>query len=181
MAWNIIAVVLSSFALVSSTVLAARQTRLSHRANQMPTHFDISAQFRSVEFNDHYEFVTQHLAKECDAQLGLSGLSDRAREAVYDVGGYLQGIATMRLLEFLDDRIVAVLRIRVIRVWAAVAPFVLRERELQGTSLWRLLEEFAADAEALPDDIINVLIDRRRARSRRIGVGMLSRRQRLPR
>ena len=185
MVWNVVAVILACLALASSTVLAVEQARLSRRANHIPAHFDLAAQFRSLEFNDHYQFVTTRLAAECDPHGGISGLSDEARAAVYDVAGLIQGIASLRVLDILDDRVLAVIKVRAVRVWESVAPFVLRERELQGTSgqyLWRLLEEFAADAAALPDDVVNSLIDQqRRARNRYVRIKTLRRRSRLPR
>lgn len=184
MVWNIVAVLLAGLALASSTVLAIEQARLSRRANMIPAHVDLAAQFRSLEFNDHYQFVTTRLAAECDPQGGISGLSDEARAAVYDVAGLFQGIASLRVLDILDDRVLAIIKVRTVRVWESVAPFVLRERELQGTpgqQFWRLLEEFAADAAALPDDVVNLLIDRhRRAKNRDAKTYTLRRRSRLP-
>jgi len=164
MLWNVVAVALSALALACSTFLAVQQSVLMRRANHIPAYIDLTRQFRSLHFNDHYRFVVERLA-EFDAQLGISGLPEEARAAVYDVAGLFQGIATLRLLDLLDKRIDAMVQYRTLRIWAALAPFVERERELQGTPgkyLWRILEEFAADTQRLSDDAVNAMINRHR-------------------
>ena len=165
MLWNVIAIALSALALLCTTVIALQQSVLMRRANQIPAYINMTEQFRSMHFNDHYRFIMQHLA-EYDPQLGISGLPDDAREAVYDVAGLFQGIAHLRLFGILDERVDAMVQVRTLRIWAALAPFVERERELQGTGryMFRALEEFAADTERLPDGAVNILIDKHRRR-----------------
>jgi hypothetical protein len=171
MLWNVIAIVLSALALASSTIIAVRQSALMHRSNHIPTYVDMAGEFRSLEFNNHYRFITERLAAEYDPQLGISGLPDDAREAIYNVAGLFQSIASLRLLGILDERATVMFQVRIVRAWSALAPFVERERELQGTPnryLWRVLEEFAADIKLLPDDAVNRLIaEHRRRRLRR--------------
>jgi hypothetical protein len=57
--------------------------------------------------------------------------------------------------------------VRVVRAWDVIAPYVEREREINGTSglyLLRILEEYANDAKRLPPDSVNMLIERHRKR-----------------
>ncbi|KUO13826.1 hypothetical protein AQJ58_01730 [Streptomyces sp. DSM 15324] len=124
------------------------------------------ADFRSVEFHDRYQFVTQRLLAEYDPALGLSGLPDDVRRQVYDIVYYYQNIAVLRLADIVDDEMMALLRVRVVKVWAAVGPFVLREREVMGTGgqyLLRGLEDFASDAQDMPHDTVNRLMQTSRA------------------
>jgi hypothetical protein len=51
--------------------------------------------------------------------MGISGLPDDAREAVYDVAGLFQGIATLRLLGILDERVKTLFQVRIVRIWSA--------------------------------------------------------------
>ncbi|MGW5446138.1 DUF4760 domain-containing protein [Streptomyces asiaticus] len=161
MVFNLVASGLSVVALLVTLYSAVSQAGLQRRSNQLPAYVDLLADFRSVEFHDRYWFVTQRLLAEHDPALGLSGLPDDARRQVYDIVYYYQNIAVLRLADIVDDEMVALLRIRVIKVWDAVAPFVFREREIMGTGgryLLRGLEDFAHDARRMPHDIIDRLM-----------------------
>lgn len=165
MVWNVLAIAIAAAALLMSSVLAMQQASLMLRANHIPVFMEIFAQERSVEFQDHYLFVTSRLAQENVAeQTGISGLPDEARAAVYDVGGLYCQVATLRLLGAVDRRVDSMVQVRCPRAWKALAPFVYEERRRQGLSnmLWRTFEELAADIERLPEGSINNLIDQRR-------------------
>ncbi|MEV7686636.1 hypothetical protein ACFW1F_15440 [Streptomyces bungoensis] len=161
MVFNLVATGLSVVALLVTLYSAVAQAALQRRSNQLPAYVDLLADFRSVEFHDHYRFVTQRLLAEHDPELGLSGLPYDVRRQVYDIVYYYQNIAVLRLADIVDDEMVALLRIRVVKVWEAVAPFVRRERELMGTNgryLLRGLEDFAHDAQHMPHDTIDRLM-----------------------
>ena len=87
--------------------------------------------------------------------MGISGLPDDARRAVYDVAFFFQGFATLRLLDVLDEEIMPTTRPRLVAVWEAVEPYVERERELHGYSgiyFLRVLEEFVKEAKICRQD-----------------------------
>ncbi|HEY5832702.1 DUF4760 domain-containing protein [Streptomyces sp.] len=171
MVLNLVATGLSVVALIVTMYSATQQAVLLRRSNQLPAYVDLLADFRSVEFHDRYWFVTQRLSVEYDPVMGLSGLPDEVRREVYDVVYYYQNIAVLRLADIVDDEMVALLRIRVIKVWEAVAPFVERERAVMGTNgqyLLRSLEDFAHDARHMPHGAIDHLLHVNRVqRSRR--------------
>lgn len=161
MVFNLVATGLSVVALLVTLHSTVSQAALQRRNNQLPAYVDLLADFRSVKFHDRYRFVTQRLPAEYDPALGLSGLPHDAGEQVYDIVYYFQNIAVLRLADIVDDEMVALLRIRVVKVWNAVAPFVLREREVMGPEgryLLRGLEEFAHDAQHMPHDTIDRLM-----------------------
>jgi hypothetical protein len=165
MVWNVLAIAIAAAALLMSSVLATQQASLMHRANHIPVYMEFFAQERSVEFQDHYLFVTSRLAQENAAeQTGLSGLPDEARAAAYDVGGLYAQVGVLRLLGAVDRRFDPMIQIRCPRAWKALAPFVYEERRRLGlpNGLWRTFEELAADLERLPEGSINNLIDQRR-------------------
>jgi hypothetical protein len=163
MSTSIVAIALSVVALAISTWLALRQGLLSKRANHMPAYLHLLSEFRSREFNDHYLYVCEKLTREHGAELGISGLPENAREAIYDIAYYYQTFAILVLTRIVDeDIILAFLHWRIVRVWDAIAPYVAREREISkasGAQVLRLLEEYAVNhAQRLsPESIIAML------------------------
>ncbi|MGI8334779.1 DUF4760 domain-containing protein [Actinomadura scrupuli] len=167
MVFNLIALVLSALALVSSSYLAMQQKSVQRRANFVPAYMQMLTELRSTGFHDHYQYVCTRLQAEHDPELGLSGLPEQARQAVYDVAYFFQGFAMLRLTRIIDDDTMVSMHVRVVRAWDAIAPYVEREREINGTSglyLLRILEEYANDARRLPPDSVNMLIERHRKR-----------------
>ncbi|GAB3987772.1 hypothetical protein GCM10029978_107880 [Actinoallomurus acanthiterrae] len=85
MVYNVIAIVLSVAALVSSAYLALQHRGEQRRANLLPYYTKILDSLRTLEFHDHYHYVCTKLRAEHDPQLGISGLPIDARRAIYDV------------------------------------------------------------------------------------------------
>src|SRR5690242_1019678 len=73
--------------------------------------------FKTLEFHDHYRYVTTTLAAEHDPRLEISGLPDDARRAVYDITYFFYGYAMLRLFDVFDDQVFPILAHRVIAVW----------------------------------------------------------------
>jgi hypothetical protein len=164
---GIIAIVLSVFALTSSTALALNQIALMRRANYLAPNIELNREFRSLKFQDNYKFVTETLPAAFESQLGISGLPDEARAAIYEVGGLFQILAQFVLLGTID---IIMLQFRMVHAWRALAPFVERERELNksvGIYFWRTFEEIAEEAAQMPDDAISNLLKQYRKRSQR--------------
>ena len=167
MVWNVLAIAIAGAALLLSSALALNQASLMSRANHIPVYMDLLSQFRSLEFQNHLNFIVDRLAQENEAQeTGISELPDEARAAVYDVGNLFLEVATLRLLDAVDHRIDALLQRVVLQVWNVLAPFVYQERKRLGTSTmyWRPFEEFAADVARLPEGSVNTLIHQHRRR-----------------
>jgi hypothetical protein len=144
---SIAAVLISVLAAGLSTALAARQARFMRQANHLPVIMDLLNEFRSVEFNERYEYVCARLQQDHSPSEGVTGLPREARSAVYDVVYFYQLFATLVGLGILDEKpIIAVLNHRIVRVWQAVKPFALRERELD--SAGRII---CAYSRILPD------------------------------
>lgn len=165
MIFNIVTIVMSVVALITSTYIALQHRAMQKRANFIPAYMQIIKEFRTVEFHDNYRYVTTQLQAEHDPTLGISGLPDEARRAVYDIGYFYQGFGMLLLMRILDDQVLPTMQARIVRVWEAVEPYVKRERELQGLSglyLMRILEEFAKDAKELPPEVVNMTLTRRR-------------------
>ncbi|MFK4227619.1 hypothetical protein [Streptomyces sp. NPDC019890] len=167
---NALAIILSVVALASSTYLAFYQTVLMRRANYLPVYVDLLTAFRSSEFHEQYRFVTEILPVEHDAQLGFSGLPDDAKKAAYNIAYYYQNFAVLRLIGIIDEEVIALLHLRIVKVWQSLEPFVRREREIMGTTgipFMRVLEDFAADAEEFAIGSVVTLLQRRHKVRRR--------------
>lgn len=163
--FNIVAVVLSAVAFATSTYTALQHQTLQKAANFVPAYMELLKQYQTMEFHDHYNYVTTQLKTDHDPKVGISGLPDDARRAVYDVAFFFQGFATLRLLDVLDERIMPTARPRLVAVWEAIEPYVERERELHGYSeiyFLRVLEEFAKEAKNLPPGSLHKMLTRRR-------------------
>ncbi len=164
MVFNTVAIV-SAVAFVTSTYIALQHRALQKAANFAPAYVQSLKQYQTVEFHDRYRYVTTRLKAEHDPKLGISGLPDDARRAVYDIAYFFHGYGMFRLLRILDDQVLPTMQPRIVAVWEAIEPFVERERELQGFSglhLLRVLEEFAKDAKALPPGARSAMLTRRR-------------------
>ncbi|MGP3949971.1 hypothetical protein [Streptomyces sp. 7N604] len=162
---NIVAIVLSVLALASSSYLAFRQAVLMKQSNHLPAYLWLFNEFRSVEFQDRYRYVCEQLQREHDPQLGVSGLPEDARRAVYDIGYFFQQCISLRRLNIVDDEVIMTMSMRTVRVWRAIAPFVEREREInseQGPKLLSILEDFADDARRHPEEFRRSILHRRR-------------------
>jgi len=151
MIFNVVAIVLAVLALLSSTYLAVHQTILMRRANYLPAYMGFLNEFRSLRFNDHYRYVCDRLRAEHDPDLGISGLPDEARAAIYDIAYFFQNLAAFRRLGIIEDQVSSSMNIRFVQVWDTVEPYVERERELIDTPLlMRVLEDFAIEARHAP-------------------------------
>lgn len=163
MIFTVVAIVVSVVALATSTYTALAHQALQKAANFSPSYLQFTRQLQAIEFHDHYAYVTTKLGSEHDPKLGISGLPDDARRAVYDIVYFLYGYGMLQLIGVLDDLAALTARHRVVTVWDAIAPYVERERELGGPSDLRMLEEFAKDVRALPHrSLLNSLLGRRR-------------------
>ncbi|MCW2860209.1 MAG: hypothetical protein JWP48_1917 [Actinoallomurus sp.] len=122
MVYNVIAILLSAYALTTSAYLALQHRFEQRRANLLPYYTRLIDEFRTLEFHDHYGYLCTRLRVEHDPQLGISGLPDDARRAIYHVAYLFQGIGMART----------------------------RNNSTTGTYLLRTMEELAGDVRRLP-------------------------------
>jgi hypothetical protein len=114
----------------------------------------------------HYLYVCEKLTKEHDPKSGISGLPDEARDAIYDIAYYYQIFASLIRTGIVDEETsLAFIRGRVIRVWEAISPYVIREREITaatGPHLLQILEDFAAHAQGTPTELPSAVLTHHR-------------------
>jgi hypothetical protein len=164
---NVGAVVVSISAAVVSTWLARHQFRAQRYSNYVDPLIDLLNEFRSLEFHRDYAYVCQELPKQ-SSEHGISGLAEEAQRRIYNIGYLFQLYAILAQLDIVDHRFVgALLRRRYVEVWAALRPFVERERELQRLppeSILNWLEVFATTVSRLPADEVARLRARHQGR-----------------
>lgn len=147
------AISLSVVALLSSIYFAYQQVSTMRRANYLPAYLALLDDFRSPSFHQHHRYVVQRLGIEHDPDLGVSGLPTEAQEAVYDVAFFLHNFVILERLGIIDERYLMTLNDRVVRTWAAIGPFVRRERELVPLPhLLQILEDHATAVAGVPAD-----------------------------
>lgn len=79
--------------------------------------------------DDQHYVVTQLLLDNPQPAVGVSGLPERARNAVWNVAFLYESIGMMYKLGAMDRRIaLGVFHFRIIQVWEAIAPFAQAER-----------------------------------------------------
>ncbi|MGW5640374.1 hypothetical protein [Streptomyces sp. NPDC003832] len=162
---NAAAILISIAAVLTSTWYGRNQLQTAKEANHLPVLAELLSQFRTLELNDHYTYVCTRLRAEHSPELGISGLPDEARKALYDVAYFLQtfaGMASMGIAS--EDEIIAMLHTRVPQAWTAIQPYVEKEREVGpvGPHLLALLEAFASRADVRSERAVHHLLARAR-------------------
>ncbi|MFF7947129.1 DUF4760 domain-containing protein [Streptomyces griseorubiginosus] len=152
---NIGAVLVSIWAVAISSWIAKNQFRAQRHGNHVDPLIELLTEFRSLEFHRNYSFIRDELPS-LSSDRGISGLEDDVQKKIYDVGYFLQLYAILAYLDIIDERFVgALLRRRYIETWAALEPFVRKERELQGlpsSAILNILEGFTARLCTCPPD-----------------------------
>lgn len=139
------AVVISIAAVMISLLFGVRQVRLMRQANYVPAVVQLITEFRTTRLNDNFRYVCERLGQEHDPALGISGLPDDARTAVYDIVYYLSAFVTLSAFKIIrHETLLALFHHRIVAAWRAVEPFVVREREIGpvGPHMLVLLETF---------------------------------------
>jgi hypothetical protein len=158
---NVGAVVVSISTMVISSWIARNQFRAQRHGNHVGPLIELLKEFRSLEFHRNYAFIRNELPK-LSSDKGISGLDDDAQKKIYDVGYFFQLYAILAYLDILDERFVgALLRRRYIETWTSLAPFVCKERELQGLpagAILNIFEDFADRLRTRPPEEIQRML-----------------------
>lgn len=118
-------------ALVTSAILANRQIKTAHGANQLPVLFEIFRFMRSSEVRRKEEAVLAELPKH-DPELGFRRLPEPLRSYTHEVSSHYNMVGYLVMLGVVDERIATLpLYYRARTTWSAVEPFVQGERALR--------------------------------------------------
>ncbi|MER5950434.1 hypothetical protein ABT127_30790 [Streptomyces sp. NPDC001904] len=144
--FNVLAVAVSLAALLATLWLGARQVQSARHANHLPALMDLLAEFRSARLHEQYAYVCSRLAVEHDPASGLRALPYEVRETVYNVAYFFQTFAALYAMGIIDEPTATMMvRRRSATVWAALRPFVERERSFPDVdpNLLSVLEAYA--------------------------------------
>ena len=139
---TVISLVISIISLATAVYIGVKQYLTQRKANNAPV-FELLKQVEEPTFLDNFDFVTGEL-KDYDPDKGLIGMPAEASKKVLAVCYFFQHLAMLMYLDLIDERaFTAFFGARTVAVWAAVEPFVRKERVLNrttGPEFLRLLE-----------------------------------------
>jgi hypothetical protein len=95
-------------AIITSTTIALRQSRLTHHANLLPILTEIFDEFRASEFKQHMAYVTGELWRQHPpGAIGFDDLSDSARRHAGTVTSYFNTVGILVANRIISDLLVA--------------------------------------------------------------------------
>jgi hypothetical protein len=146
-----VSLALAASSLVVAGYTAGKQYLLQKRSVNVPVVMEILTSFRDPLLHASLDAVTRNLP-HADSAKGLAGLSKELRDHVFDVAYFFQMVAGLVLMDLADDRVfTTLLRARLVSTWAAMEPFIIREREINPSTapeFLTLYEAFAIKAAA---------------------------------
>ncbi|HZG04026.1 MAG TPA: hypothetical protein VE546_10705 [Streptomyces sp.] len=148
--YNAATLAVSLLALIVAAVTARRQFRHARRTSDFSAVLELYLRdVRNKEYQSDQDYVVHRLAEENTPDGGVGGLSDEdARHAVWNVAFLYESIGMMYALGVLDRCIaLGVFNYRVVQVWEALRPFVLKEREKRKGPFLAFFENLYLDAK----------------------------------
>ncbi len=147
--------VLSVISLVTSIVSAIivyQQKRISRQTNMLPILVDMFKEFRSFEFKRHQFYIYNQLRQECKPEeTGFRNLPEAAASHVLPVSHYFDNLGVLVAMGVVDMKVVlGFVGGSIESTWAALKPYILRERELRASTYQEHFEHLAALAQANP-------------------------------
>ncbi|MER5387254.1 hypothetical protein ABT040_44755 [Streptomyces sp. NPDC002688] len=166
---NLLAILISVSAVVASMWFGARQVRTARHANHLPAFTELLAEFRKPQMHEQYVYVCSELRQQHSPDGGLRGLPPQAKTAVYNIAYFFQTLASLYAVGVIDETTaVLMVRGRPAKVWAAIEPFVERERQYPDVDphLLSLLEAFARISSTFDGPTPGQLLEARHRRTR---------------
>ena len=129
---NLIAVLATVAAVLSSTFLTRRALRYSKSAIHVPVIIEVFNEHRSAEFVAKELFVWREMARQSPAK-GFSGLPKRLRANATAVAVFYLMVSYLSEYGISDPEMLALqMRHRLLRTWQVIEPYVKQERILRG-------------------------------------------------
>jgi hypothetical protein len=155
--FNVSALCASIVSLALATAIAIRQTKISHRANQLPVLLDLLYRQRSIAFRESEQGLWAEI-KTYDATLGLTGLPEDIRNRALEIVLFYQHLAYLIAFKIVD-RDLAVLPVhnRIRKTWDTLSSFIINERRLGGLGGADYMAEFEYLARSIDEARIRQL------------------------
>lgn len=139
-----ITIILSIVSLAVSGMLALRQLRTATDGYALPVVLNVFSQFRSQEFFEAQQYVFYQLNRDFEEPIAYTQLPLESRSKVRAVAGLYDDLGKLvahRIIR--EELIIGSNGVAVRRIWEAVEPFVLKERQKRKSNLWIYLEDLA--------------------------------------
>jgi hypothetical protein len=134
---NVISLVASLVALITSSVIAVRQSMIMRHANEVPVLMDAFKEYRSPVHGRHEDYVVNRLASENSPANGISGLPEEARAAAGSIITFFNVLGALLVNNMTDEKvIVPFYAYRIKQAWGVLEPFILRERINRGDDMF---------------------------------------------
>jgi hypothetical protein len=162
---NVVAVVLSTAALVTSIIFARRQTSISHGANFLAILQSAFASLRMEFFIYAQEYVYRRMGRHAPGR-GYRGLAPRVRIKVLAVSNFYNDLGKLVTHGALNEEAaLASFGVSLAATWAILEPFIDAERKLTGLPFMVYFEDMACRARDRPPASIYRTLGLRRWRS----------------
>src|SRR5690349_1787925 len=121
MVLNLIAVVLSAVSLVTSVLVALRQTSMMRHTNELPIFVELTNEFRGTEFQEAHGVVMRGDGKVNDLKAGIAGLPEDERLAVTRVTAFFITLGALVVWGLADEALVVYMfGFQAVRTWTVL-------------------------------------------------------------
>lgn len=149
LAINLAALAASLLSLSVASLLAFRQYRAMHNANQIPVLLELIYRGRSLRFRQNEQELWTSLGFH-NPKLGISALPSGTRDKVLEIALFYQNLAYLIAFRIVDRELAMLpIHYRLQRTWDAIGPFVLNERKIVGVGFEGYLSELQYLAESV--------------------------------
>ncbi|MFF0737747.1 hypothetical protein ACFYVK_39810 [Streptomyces chartreusis] len=129
-ALNVLALIVSVGALVTSFAAARRQLRLAHHSNLLPIVLDLFRETRTLEFSRSVEYIRDRLALDHPADNGYRNLPEEVKVHIRRVGLFYDDVGKLVAHGIVDERLIlGAYGNAICRTWQTLAFYVYAERE----------------------------------------------------
>ena len=162
-------IAISIVSLTVSGFLALRQMRTATDGYALPVVLQVFSRFRTQEFYEAQQYIFEHLNQDHEA-CPYTDLPDEHRSKVRMVAGLYDDLGKLVAHGIVkEELIIGSNGVQARRIWEAIEPFVLAERELRSGNLWIYLENLAYRSTQTPPDVIHAKLKLHRYSAQRLG------------
>jgi hypothetical protein len=143
LALNIAALVFSLAAILLSTTIALRQSRLMQHANLLPVMIDKFREFRAPEFRHHIVYIGRRLWEDSSPETtGMLDMGEEARSHTTPVATFFNTVGVLVANGVIDAVLVSsYMGGSVLRAWLRLAPYIRNERRRRDDANYYLFFE----------------------------------------
>jgi len=144
---NVLALVISVAAFVTSIYVARRQLKLTQDSNVLPIIIDAFKETRTLQFSQSIEFVRDKLSVDYSSEDGYRNLPEQAKAHIRRVGLFYDDIGKLVAHQIVDEQLViGAYGSAVVKMWDRMAPFVYAERQRHDNLTMAYFEDLASRA-----------------------------------